>query len=61
MRPGDVVTNVAGKPVANTVQLLNAVAELPPQTEARIVVQRGEQALDLTVTVAQRPKAERRR
>jgi serine protease DegQ len=61
MRPGDVVTSVAGKPVANTVQLLNAVAELPPQTEAKIVVQRGEQALDLTVTVAQRPKAERRR
>ena len=61
MRPGDVVTNVAGKPVANTVQLLNAVAELPPQTEAKIVVQRGDQALDLTVTVAQRPKAERRR
>jgi serine protease DegQ len=46
--------------VANTVQLLNAVAELPPQTEAKIVVQRGDQALDLKVTVAQRPKAERR-
>jgi serine protease DegQ len=60
MRPGDVVTKVSGKAVANTVQLLNAVAELPPKTEAVIVVQRGDQALDLKVVVGQRPKAERR-
>jgi Do/DeqQ family serine protease len=60
MRPGDVVTAVGGRPVTNTVQLLNAVAELPPKTEAVIVVQRGDQALDLKVTVGQRPKAERR-
>jgi serine protease DegQ len=60
MRPGDVVTKVSGKAVVNTVQLLNAVAELPPKTEAVIVVQRGDQALDLKVVVGQRPKAERR-
>jgi S1-C subfamily serine protease len=44
-------------PVGSTAQLLNAVAALKPQSPAVITVQRGEQALDLTVKVAQRPKA----
>ena len=57
LRPGDVVVKIAGAPVANTSQLLNAVAALKPQAVAVIKVQRGEQAIDLNVTVAQRPKA----
>jgi serine protease DegQ len=57
MRPGDVVVKIAGTPVSNTAQLLNAVAALKPQAHAVISVQRGEAALDLDVTVAQRPKA----
>jgi hypothetical protein len=43
--------------VANTAQLLGAVAALKPQSKAEIGVQRGEQALQLTVIVAQRPQA----
>jgi Do/DeqQ family serine protease len=57
LRPGDVVTKVGDKPVANTAQLLNAVAGLKPRETAVIAVQRGDKALDLNVTVAQRPKA----
>ena len=57
LRPGDVVVNIAGTPVANTAQLLNAVAALKPQAVAIIKVQRGAKALDVNVTVAQRPKA----
>ena len=57
MRPGDVVVKIAGAPVANTAQLLNAVAALKPQANAVISVQRGDAALDLDITVAQRPKA----
>ena len=57
LRPGDVVVAVAGKPVVNTAQLLNAVAALKPQAVAAIAVQRGSKALDLNVTVGQRPKA----
>jgi len=57
IRPGDVVVAIAGKPIANTSQLLNAVAGLKPQTSASIGVQRGEKSLELTVTVAQRPTA----
>jgi serine protease DegQ len=56
IRPGDVVTKVADTPVTNTSQLLTAVAALKPQTAAVIQVQRGDKALDLKVTVAQRPK-----
>ena len=57
MRPGDVVVSIAGAPVVNTSQLLNAVAALKPLANAAIGVQRGDKALDLTVTVAQRPPA----
>ncbi len=57
LRPGDVVTKIAGTPVTNTPQLLNAVAALKPRELATISVQRGENALDVKVTVAQRPKS----
>jgi Do/DeqQ family serine protease len=56
IKPGDVVVKVAGTPVTNTSQLLTAVAALKPQTSATIGVQRGDKALDLRVTVTQRPK-----
>ncbi len=56
LKPGDVVVSVAGKPVANTAQLLHGVAALKPGSTAAIGVQRGAQALELTLTVAQRPK-----
>ncbi len=57
LRPGDVVVSVAGAPVTNTYQLLNAVAALKPKAVAAIGVQRGDQALKVDVTVGQRPKA----
>ncbi|MEO8524315.1 MAG: trypsin-like peptidase domain-containing protein [Caldimonas sp.] len=55
LRPGDVVLKIAGTPVANTPQLLNAVAALKPHETAIISVQRGDGALDVKVTVEQRP------
>jgi S1-C subfamily serine protease len=56
IRPGDVVVKVAHTPVPNTSQLLTAVAALKPQTSAVIGVQRGDKAIDLKVTVTQRPR-----
>ncbi len=56
MRPGDVVTAVAGRPVANTAELLNRVAALKPGSEAAIDVQRGSQTVQVTLTVGQRPR-----
>ena len=61
MRPGDVVVSVAGRPVASTAQLLSAVAQLKPGAEAALGVQRGAQAVSLSVTVAQRPQQTRPR
>ena len=58
MRPGDVVVRVADTPVTNTAQLLAAVAALKPHSVATIGVQRGDKALQLEVTVAQRPKVQ---
>ncbi len=60
LRPGDVVVSVAGSPVLNTAQLLNAVAALKPGSSAALGVQRGSQALQLNLQVAQRPQPPRR-
>ena len=55
LRPGDVVLKIAGTPISNTPQLLNAVAALKPRQTATISVQRGTKPLDVQVTVGQRP------
>ena len=41
----------------NPAQLLNVIAALKPQQVAAIGVQRGDQAIELKVTIGQRPKA----
>ncbi len=56
MRPGDVVLDVAGKPVVNTGQLLNAVAALKPGSEAAIQVLRGGKTTTLQVRIGARPQ-----
>ncbi len=56
MRPGDVVVKVGEAPIANTAQLLNAVAGLEPNARTTIGVQRGDQALELSVVVGRRPQ-----
>jgi S1-C subfamily serine protease len=60
LRPGDVVVRVGDETVANTSDLLTAVAALPPESQVRLQVQRGAQALELRVTLARRPPPERR-
>ena len=60
MRPGDVVTRVGDSAVSNTGELLAAVAALPPDSKARLSVQRGAQALRLEVQVADRAQNLRR-
>jgi len=55
VRPGDVVVKIAGAPVTNTPQLLNAVAALTPRQAATVSVQRGKAQVDIQVMVGQRP------
>jgi Do/DeqQ family serine protease len=60
LKPGDVVLRIGDTPVANTTDLLSAVAALKPKSTAAIQVQRGAQTLTVSVTVGQRPKPEQR-
>jgi Do/DeqQ family serine protease len=57
IRPGDVIVQVAGKPIENVSQLLTDVAALKPGEAAKFRVQRREEAMELTVTPGLRPKA----
>ena len=61
LKPGDVVTSVAGQPVGSVAQLLNTVAALPPGQPATVAVQRGNQALELRLEVIQRKPQPARR
>ncbi len=59
IRPGDVVTEVAGKPTSNVSELLSAVAALKPGTEARFSLLRRDQKVELKVIPGVRPKPRR--
>jgi S1-C subfamily serine protease len=54
IRPGDVVTHVAGKPVGNVAQLLSAVAALTPDAPAKLELVRKETKLSVDVTPGKR-------
>jgi len=60
LKPGDVVTAIGGVKVSNTAQLLRAVSALKPPSSAVLAVQRGSDAMTLTVPVAKRPPAKPR-
>ncbi|TXH44546.1 MAG: trypsin-like serine protease [Burkholderiaceae bacterium] len=61
MKVKDVIVKVAGQPIRNSGQLLNSVAALTPGTEQRIEVLRGNQAVELTVKVGNRPPIQARK
>jgi serine protease DegQ len=56
IRPGDVIVEVAGKPIGNVSELLTSVAGLKPGTATPFKVQRRDEALELNVTPGKRPK-----
>jgi serine protease DegQ len=62
IRPGDVIVEVAGKPVTNVSELLSSVASLKPGTPSKFDVRRGSDklALDVTPGVRPRPRAVQR-
>jgi len=55
LKPGDVITQVAGRDVRDAAQLLDAVAALRPGEPAVLSVQRGAQAMAVDVVPGQRP------
>ena len=60
LRPGDIIVHIDARPVANTAQLMTAVAALAPDSVAQVGVQRGAQPLELKITAGRRPPPQRR-
>jgi serine protease DegQ len=59
IRPGDVIVEVAEKPVANVSELLSSVAALKPGTPAKFKLLRQSDKLELDVSPGVRPKPRR--
>jgi len=59
MKPGDILVSIAGKPVRDTTEMLNLVAQLKPGNTAKIVVFRNKQEPTLEITVGKRPPTRR--
>jgi Do/DeqQ family serine protease len=60
VKPGDVLVEVQGKPVADPAGMLNLIAALAPGQSAKVKVKRQGQDVDATVTVGRRPKPQAR-
>lgn len=59
MKPGDILVAIDGKPVNDTTEMLNLVAQLTPGSHAEMKVMRKNQEMILTVSVGKRPKSAR--
>jgi S1-C subfamily serine protease len=60
VKPGDVLTEVQGKPVADPAGMLNLVAALEPGQAAKVKLKRHGADVDTTITVGRRPKPQPR-
>ncbi len=56
IKPGDVITVVAGKDVGSVSELLSNVAALKPSTPAKFTVRRADKTLQLDVSPGVRPR-----
>jgi serine protease DegQ len=60
VKPGDVMVEVDGKPVADPAAMLNLVAALGPGTSAKVKLRRQNKEVDATIAVGRRPKPQAR-
>ena len=59
MKPGDILVAIEGKPVTDTTNMLNLIAQLTPTNKVKMTVLRKTQELTLDVTIGKRPKIKR--
>jgi serine protease DegQ len=59
IRPGDILIAVGGKPVTDTSDMLNLIADLTPGNKAKITVLRKSQETSIEVVIGKRPKPRR--
>jgi serine protease DegQ len=55
LKPGDIVTALDGKPVADTRDLIDKISSMKPGAKAEFTVQRSGDALKVTVEAGKRP------
>lgn len=55
MEPGDILTQMAGKPVDDAIQAINLIAGLKPGTALKAVVLRDEREIELKIKIGERP------
>ncbi len=60
VKPGDVLVEVQGKPVADPTAMLNLIAALPPGAPAKMKLKRQGQDVDATINIGRRPKPQPR-
>jgi serine protease DegQ len=60
IKPGDVLLEVEGKPVADPTGMLNLIAALPPGNGAKLKLKRQGKDFEATITVGRRPKPQAR-
>ncbi len=58
IKPGDILLAIEGKPVPNTSELFNRIAQLDPGTKAAMTVLRKDGETTLDVAIAKRPKTD---
>jgi S1-C subfamily serine protease len=56
VKPGDVLVEVEGRPVADPTSMLNLIAALAPGNTARMKLKRAGKDVDATIRVGTRPK-----
>jgi serine protease DegQ len=59
MKPGDILIAVDGKPVVDTTEMLNLIAQLTPGNKAKMTVLRKSAESTLDVQVGKRPRVKR--
>ncbi|HNA21479.1 MAG TPA: PDZ domain-containing protein, partial [Agitococcus sp.] len=54
----DMILSINNQKVSSANQLMNTIAKIKPNSKISVVVKRGNQELELGVTVGKRPKME---
>ena len=61
VKAGDVLTAINGKPVVDTIAMLNSIAALRPGEDARLRVSRNQADSEVAVTIGRRPHPQPRK
>jgi len=59
MKPGDVLMEIEGKPVTDSSDMLNVIAQLAPGSAAKMKILREGKPQDIAVAIGKRPKPQR--